>query len=92
MKKYILLVWEIIPEAVHLYLIPKDEICESHSKLLNFANLKLINACENSELDRLDELNELLDNEWSSYKVEKELLRLEDDQHIERVITSGFVL
>lgn len=92
MKNYILLVWEIIPEAVPLYLIPKDEICESHSKLLNFANLKFINACENSELDRLDELNELLANEWSTYKVEEELLRLEDDQHIERVITSGFVL
>lgn len=92
MKHYILLVWEIIPEAVHLYLIPKDEICKSHSKLLNFANLKFINACKNSELDRLDELNELLANEWSPYKVEDELLQLKDDQHIERVITSGFVL
>lgn len=92
MKNYILLVWEIIPEAVHLYLIPKDEICQSHLKLLNFANLKFINACKNSELDQLDELNELLANEWSVYKIEDELLLLKDDQHIERVITSGFIL
>ena len=92
MKHYILLVWEIIPEAIHLYLIPKDEICQSYLNLLNFANLKLINAHKDSDLDLLNELNELLDNEWSVYKIEDELLRLKDDQHIERVITSGFVL
>jgi len=92
MKKYILLVWEIIPESTELYLIAKNEICDSHLKLLNFANLRFINVCENYELDKLDELNNLLVNEWSIYKIEDELLRLEDDQHIERVIISGFVL
>ena len=92
MKKYILIVWEIIPEAIHLYLIPKEAISDHQLKLINFANLKIINQCEDSEVDRLNELSDLLDNEWKDYKIDDEILGLGNDQHIEQVITSGFML
>ena len=92
MKKYILIVWEMIPETVYLWLIPKDVLSDHELKLINFASAKLMNACKDEEVDQLDELNELLNEKWEDYKIDDEILRLEDDQHIERVITSGFVL
>lgn len=90
MKNYILLIWDRNEEYPELYLIPRNDINDDEFHLLDFANRKYLSVKDQD--NELWTLKFLIDNEWEKYFVTHEMLKLSDDQHIERVITSGFVL
>jgi len=89
MKNYILLVWDQNEAFLELYLIPINDINDDEFHLLDFANRKYLSVKDQN--DYLWKLKSLIDNEWEKYFVTHEMLKLSDVQHIERVITSGFV-
>ena len=92
---YVLLIWQIIPEDIELYLIPLSEIDECEfsvyfEKIDNkYQNMN--NSCE--EDDALDWVSEWLEANGEKFKVtKKESFKLATHQHISEVITSGFLL
>ncbi len=90
MRNYILLIWDQYPENPKLFLFPRNEISDDECHLLNFANTKYLSIKD--EGDYLWKLKELLEDEWDKYFVTYEMLTLSEDQHIDRVITSGFII
>jgi hypothetical protein len=90
MTEYILLVWDQYPENTKLYLFPRLEISEDHFHLLNFASMKYFSIKD--EEDAVRSFLVLLDTEWEKYLVTLEMLRLSGNQHIERVILSGYII
>ena len=90
MRNYILLVWDRNEENPELYLIPRNEIDAADYCLIIEANGKYISVKDQD--DYLWKLKKLLDDEWDKYLVVYEMLTLAEDQHIDRVITSGFII
>lgn len=63
-KKYILVVWEMVPEDTYLYLIPEDVVTEEHRKLLKLAHGSFIGTeTENEGSDFLNYAFAEKDNE-----------------------------
>lgn len=57
-KKYVLLIWELMPERVDLYLIDQEEITNQFREYLKQAHGHLINCSETNE--GMDFLNHAL--------------------------------
>lgn len=92
---YVLLIWQIIPEDIELYLIPLSEIDESEFSVYfeqidhEYQNMR--NSCEVD--DALDWVSNWLEANGEKFKVNKnEPFKLADSQHVNHVITSGFLL
>lgn len=92
---YVLLIWQIIPEDIELYLIPLSEIDESEFSVYfeqidhEYQNMR--NSCEVD--DALDWVSNWLESNGEKFKVSKsESFKLTNSQHISHVITSGFLL
>lgn len=105
-ESYTLLVYSNLPEDVHLYLIPNDEITTEHLLLLMEANDKLVNNDDlNPGMEFLmaaltveaKDCNPDVPKEWhciwNKYKVGKVPL-VDSNLHapITRVFKSGFIL
>ena len=92
---YVLLIWQIIPEDIELYLIPLSEIDESefsvYFRQIDHKYQNMRNSCEVD--DALDWDSKWLETNGENYKVSKyKSISLTDSQHISEVITSGFLL
>jgi hypothetical protein len=92
---YLLLIWQIIPEDIQLYLIPFSEIDNDEFSVYfektDHKYTGLENSCEVD--DALNWVSNWLETNGENYKVSKtEPFRITKFQHISEVITSGFLL
>lgn len=92
MKNYLLLIWQLVPEDLEMYLIPMPEI-ETDISYFHKINHKLVNIINTpDEDDALAFVSEWLEDN-KEYQVSKNaVLMLTDSQKIQTVITSGFLL
>ncbi len=95
MINYVLLIWQIVPEDIELYLIPLSEIDDGEF-LVYFEQIdhKYQNMDNSMEVDdALNWISTWLENNGETYVVGKnKLFTLTASQHISQVITSGFLL
>lgn len=99
--KHVLLVWEEIPEATKLYLIPEEEakpyfkyLLEAHDKYINSDDMnegmQFLNSALASNHEDVEKGYEKFATIWAKYRYdEKRPLR---DTHITAVFVSGFML
>lgn len=101
-----LLIYEMVPETVTLYLIPNNEINEETRDFLRAAQGKLINADEmNDGMEFLNaavqepEYKDDVEPAWKQFACVFHQYKVEDEGHLEvsgkpitHVYTSGFVL
>lgn len=94
MTEYILLIWQGVPETLDLYLIPNLELNFQDEFHFYKINQKLQGNINSDDEDK--SLNFV--SEWLSEKGKKfiftqnKLLNLREDQRIQTVIVSGFLL
>jgi hypothetical protein len=93
MTKYLLLIWQIIPENLEMYLIPIDDI-GVNIKYFHKVNHKLQNIVNTpDENDALAFISDWLQDDGDAYKVsDDKILTLSESQKIQTVIVSGFML
>ncbi len=96
MADYILLIWQGVPETLDLYLIPSSEIDNEDLDIFYFnkCDQKLqgnLNSCD--EDDALNFVSIWLSEKGKPFKINQDkLFILNENQHIEKVIVSGFIL
>lgn len=93
MTKYLLLIWQIIPENLEMYLIPIDDVKDDISYFHKINN-KMVNVSNSSdEDDALAFISDWLQDDGDAYKVsDDKILTLSESQKIQTVIVSGFML
>lgn len=93
MTKYLLLIWQIVPEKLEMYLIPIDDI-KGDISYFHKINNKLINEINTpDEDDVVAFISDWLQDNGDAYKVgDDKILTLSESQKIQTVIVSGFIL
>lgn len=93
MIKYLLLIWQIVPENLEMYLIPIDDI-KTDISYFHKINNKLTNEINTpAEDEALAFISDWLQDDGDVYKVsEDKILTLSETQKIQTVIVSGFIL